>query len=87
MPIGKHEPIVKPAVGAELTDTEGVVQLSVAVGAVQVAIAQLFKVVRLIFAGQAVNTGGCASVSHGSIFTTVTVKLQVAIFPLASVAL
>ena len=58
IPTGKQEPIVKPAVGAELTDTVGVPQLSVAVGAFQEATAQPFKVVKEIFAGQALNTGG-----------------------------
>ena len=88
VPIGKHEPFVKPAIGAEVNNTEGVVQLSVAVGAVQEAMTQPFKVVvKLIFAGQFVKVGGVTSLSHGFVFTTVTVKLQVAIFPLASVAL
>ena len=61
VPIGKHEPLVKPAVGAELTDTEGVVQLSVAVGAVQVAVPQSAVVVTLILAGQFVKVGGVTS--------------------------
>ena len=79
--------MVNPTVGEEDTETVGTPQLSVAVGAVQDATAQSFKVERLILAGQAVKTGGVTSLSQGLIFTTVTVKLQVAIFPLASVAL
>ena len=41
VPIGKHEPLIKPAFGAEVKITEGVLQLSVAVGADQVAILQV----------------------------------------------
>ena len=41
VPIGKHEPLDKPAFGAEVKISEGVLQLSVAVGAVQVAILQV----------------------------------------------
>ena len=77
VPIGKQEPLVKPAVGAEVIDTEGVVQLSVAVGAVQEAMTQPFKVVvKLIFAGQLVKEGGVTSLSQGfvAVFVTVTVK-------------
>ena len=89
VPTGKHEPIPKPEVGAEVTDTEGVVQLSVAVGAVHEALAQVPVVVKLMFDGQLANVGGVASVAQGSTttFVTVTVKTQVAILPLASVAL
>ena len=39
--MGKHAPLTKPAFGAEVKITEGVLQLSVAVGAVHVAILQL----------------------------------------------
>ena len=87
VPMGKQEPLTKPTIGAEVIDTEGVEQLSVAVGAVQLAIAQPVVVVKLIFVGQLVKEGGVTSLSHGLVFTTVTVKVQVAILPLASVAL
>ena len=87
VPIGKQEPLVKPTIGAEVIDTEGVEQLSAAVGAVQVAVAQSVVVDTLIFAGQFVKVGGVTSLSQGFVFTTVTVKVQVAILPLASVAL
>jgi hypothetical protein len=87
VPTGKHEPIPKPDVGEVVKDTVGVPQLSDAVGAVQLAIAQLLVVVKLIFVGQLVKVGGVASVSHGSVLVTVTVKEQVAELPLVSVAL
>ena len=89
VPTGKQEPLVKPAVGAEVIDTEGVAQLSAAVGAVQLAIPQVVVVVKLILVGQFVNIGGVTSLSHGlmTVLVTVTVNEQVAIFPLASVAL
>ena len=87
--MGKQEPIVKPAVGAEVTDTEGVPQLSAAVGAAQVAIPQVVVVVKLIFVEQFVKVGGVTSLSHGltTVLVTVTVKEHVAELPLASVAL
>ena len=89
VPIGKQEPLVKPAVGAEVTDTEGVVQLSIAVGAVQVAFPQSVVVVMLILVGQFAKVGGFTSSSQGfvTVFVTVTVKEHVAELPLASVAL
>ena len=89
VPTGKHEPIPKPAVGAEVTVTEGVVQLSAAVGAVHEALAQLPVVVKFMLVGQFVNVGAVASVAQGSTttFVTVTVKTQVAMLPFASVAL
>ena len=88
-PIGKQEPLVKPTIGAEVIDTEGVEQLSAAVGAVQVAVAQSVVVVKLILTGQFVKVGGVTSLSQGfvTVFVTVTVKEQVAVLPLASVAL
>jgi hypothetical protein len=64
--------------------TEGVPQLSVAVGGVQVAIADVSDVVKDIFAGQADKVGFTVSVAHG--FMTVTVKVHVAVLLLASVA-
>ena len=42
------------------------VQLSMAVGAVQVAVAQVVVVVKLIFCGQLDKTGGIVSVAQGS---------------------
>ena len=86
VPIGNAPPFVKPTVGLVAKVMEGVVQLSVAVGAVQDAIAVVPVVVKLIFEGQAVKTGGIISVAHGSINVTVTVKLHVAVLFLASVA-
>ena len=56
VPTGKHDPIPKPAVGVEVTDTEGVPQLSLAVGAIQLATAQLLAVDKVIFVGQLVKS-------------------------------
>jgi hypothetical protein len=64
--------------------TEGVPQLSVAVGGVQVAIADVSVVVKDTFVGQADKTGFTVSVAHR--FITVMVKEQVAVLFLASVA-
>jgi hypothetical protein len=64
--------------------TEGVPQLSVAVGGVQVAIADVSVVVKDTLVGQADKTGFVVSVAHG--FITVTVKVHVAVLLLASVA-
>ena len=86
MPIGNAPPFVKLTVGLVVKDTIGIVQLSVPVGAVQLANAVVPFVVKLIFEGQAVKTGGIISVAHGSINVTVTVKLHVAVLFLASVA-
>lgn len=76
-PIGKADPLGKPAVW----ETSSPGQLSVAVGAVQVAMAVHWpgSVGMVILAGHDVNTGVVASV-------TVTVKLQVEELPAASVA-
>ena len=80
MPIGKQKPLAK------LLVTEGdAVQLSVAIGAVQAATAQVVVVVKLMLAGQADKTGACVSVEQG-LLDTVTEKLQVAELLLASVA-
>ena len=68
MPTGKEAPDTK------LLVTEGVLQLSVAVGAVHVAIALVPDVVKLMFCGQLLITGATASVKHGSTYVTVTVK-------------
>ena len=65
VPIGKAEPLFKPAVGA--VDTEGVilgVQLSETVGGVQVAIAFIPDVVKLILVGQFEKVGGVTSGEH-----------------------
>jgi hypothetical protein len=64
--------------------TEGVPQLSVAVGAVHVTMADVSDIVLEILAGQAVKTGFIVSLAHG--FMIVTVKEQVALLFLASVA-
>ena len=60
-------------------------QLSVAVGAVHIAVAQVEAVVKLIFWGQADRTGGTASVAQLSKVTT-TLKLHVDVLLRASVA-
>ena len=61
VPTGKAVPELK------LLVTEGVtVQLSVAVGAVHVATAEVAVVVKMIFAGQADKTGFVTSVAQGS---------------------
>jgi hypothetical protein len=87
-PIGNAPPFVKPVVGLVVKDTEGVLQLSVAVGAVQEAEAVVPVVVKLIFVGQADKTGGVTSVVQLFVISeTVTVKEQVDIFPLASIAI
>jgi phosphoglycerate dehydrogenase-like enzyme len=59
-------------------------QLSVAVGGVQVAIADVSVVVKDMFVGHADKTGFVVSVAHG--FMTVTVKEHVTLLLLASVA-
>ena len=61
-------------------------QLSVAVGAVQVAFALVPVVVTVMFAGQDVITGGVVSVRHGSVWLTVTVNVQVELLFLPSLA-
>ena len=68
MPIGKDAP------DAKLLVTEGVLQLSVAVGAVHVATAFEPAVVRLIFCGQLLITGGVASLAQGSKNVTIILK-------------
>ena len=81
VPTGKQKPLVK------LLDTEGVaVQLSVAVGVVQVAVAQVVVVVKLILAGQAERTGFTTSFVQPLLLVTATSKAQVAVLFLASVA-
>ena len=66
---------------------EGVLQLSVALGFVQVAFTQDVDVaVKEILVGQLVMTGGVLSVSQTDRWLMVTVKAQTLVFPLASVA-
>ena len=61
VPTGKAVPELK------LLVTEGVtVQLSVAVGAVHVAMAEVAVVVKMIFVGQADKTGFVTSIAQGS---------------------
>ena len=82
-PIGKLCPLKK------LLFTEGVeVQLSVAVGAVQFAIALVPVVVKLMFWGHAESIGLVISVSQGLIviFVITISKLHVELLFLASVA-
>jgi hypothetical protein len=86
VPVGNTPPFVKPVVGIVVKDTEGTVQLSVAVGAVQFATAVVPVVVKFIFAGQAVMTGGVISFVQGFVLVTTTLKRHVAVFALASVA-
>ena len=61
-------------------------QLSVAVGIVQVVRIQLSKVVKVINCGQVVKRGLIVSVAQGLFAFTVTVKEQIEVLPLASVA-
>ena len=65
MPTGKQEPMPSPTAGEEVRDTEGVPQLSIAVGVIQLAIAQLVVVLSLILAGQLVRVGGVSSLPQG----------------------
>jgi hypothetical protein len=60
-------------------NTEGVLQLSVAVGAAHCAMAHVSAVLRTIFAGQFAKTGLIVSLKHGFVFVTVTVKVQIAV--------
>ena len=60
-------------------------QASLAVGAVQLATAELPGTVRLMFAGQLEMSGAATSPGHGSA-PTVTVKLQVEVLFAASFA-
>ena len=69
-----------------MKDTEGVEQLSVAVGAVHVAAAEVVVVVKFILAGQAVRTGGILSVVQALDCVTIILKAQIVLLFLASVA-
>ena len=79
-------PMGKDALDAKLPDTEGVPQLSVAVGGVHVAVAVVPEVVTLIFVGQLLKTGGVASVAQGSKRETTTLKRHSDTLFLASLA-
>jgi hypothetical protein len=81
VPIANVEPGTLVVVTAGL-----VVQLSVAVGAVQVAVVVVLvpTVLTVILAGQGVKEGGVTSVAQA--LTTVTEKVQVAVLFLASAA-
>lgn len=61
-------------------------QLSAKVGAVQVATAVAVVVERLILAGHPVTVGAVISPGQGLTVFTNTVKVQVFVFPAASVA-
>jgi hypothetical protein len=61
-------------------DTEGVLQLSVAVGGVQRAIEQLSALVKEIFAGQFLITGLTVSLKHGLLTVTVNLHKEVLFF-------
>ena len=61
-------------------------QASVAIGAVQFATPVAPVAFTVILLGHPLNTGVCA-VGHGSVFATVTTKLQAAVLPFASVAI
>jgi hypothetical protein len=78
------KPILKFVPDVSVVDTEGVLQLSVAVGGVQVTMTTVSEIVFDTFAGQGVKMGLMVSVVHG--FVMVTVKEQVALFFLSSVA-
>jgi hypothetical protein len=72
VPVGKLAPTLN------VPDTEGVLQLSVAVGAVHCAIAVAAVVVTVIFAGQKVKTGLTVSLEQGVMMRlTVTVNEHV----------
>jgi hypothetical protein len=64
--------------------TEGMPQLSVAVGAVHCALAQVSAVDKTIFAGQFAKIGFTVSVAHGFVLVTRTLNEQVAVLFLVS---
>ena len=81
VPTGKLEPEFADP------DTEGVLQLSVAVGLVHCAMADDDAVVTDTSAGQFVNTGAIVSLEQAVITClTVTVNEQTPVLPFASVA-
>jgi hypothetical protein len=82
LPKGKHIPDwCEP-------NTEGVLQLSVAVGSTQVAIAQVSAVLMTMFCGQLLSIGLMLSVAHVLMMgaKTVTVNVQIELFWLESSA-
>ena len=81
VPIGKAKPGLKLLVMVGL-----VVQLSVAVGAVQVATAVVPVVVKLMLAGQLAKTGGVTSLAQTLADVTTTLNVHVALLFLASFA-
>lgn len=85
VPTGNAPPFVKPAVGLVVNATEAVPQASVAVGAAHEATAVVPVVVKFLFVGHAVKTGGVKSFVQG--FVTVTLKLHITILLLASIAM
>jgi hypothetical protein len=78
VPIGKQIPELW------VLTTEGVPQLSVAIGVAHCAIAQVSSVVKTIFVGQFVNTGFTVSEAHTLVLVTRTLKEQVAVLFLVS---
>ena len=81
MPIGKAKPELKL-----LVIVGDAVQLSVAVGAVHVAMAVVVVVVKAIFVGQFAKTGGVTSVAQRFEDVTVTLKVHVEALLAASFA-
>ena len=69
-----------------MLDTEGVLQLSFAVGASHCALAQVAVLLMVILAGQAVKTGLTVSVKQGFVAVTLTINEHVVLLPFASVA-
>ena len=76
-------PILNAKPDGKLLDTEGVLQLSVTVGATQVTSAEVPVVLTVIFAGQFVIKGGSESLMQG-LATTVTLKVQTLLLPAES---
>ena len=76
-------PTLKAKPDGKLLVTEGLLQLSVTVGATHVTDAELPVVLTVMFAGQFVIMGASESVKQG-LTTTVTLKLHVALLPAES---
>ena len=70
--------------GFAVVVTDALEQRSVAVGAVQVAVAVEVVVLTVVLAGQAVRDGGVRSLAQG--FVTATRNVQVEVLPTASLA-
>jgi hypothetical protein len=64
--------------------TEGAPQLSVAIGAIHCAKAQVSAVLKTMFAGQSVKTGFTVSVAHGLVLVTRILNEQMAVLFLVS---